>query len=121
LDPEKDKKSYEISQLSHLIADVCQTTGTNHVIDVGAGKGYLSTFLSAEFGLEVTAIDCVKNNLEKTLERAKSLEKHFHHRSNQADEKVEKKSTEVKIECVGDVVRQEGSDSENKDFRISTI
>ncbi|CBY12846.1 unnamed protein product [Oikopleura dioica] len=90
-----DKKSYEISQLSHLIADVCQTTGTNHVIDVGAGKGYLSTFLSAEFGLEVTAIDCVKNNLEKTLERAKSLEKHFHHRSNQADEKMEKKSTKA--------------------------
>ena len=80
------------------------------MIDVGAGKGYLSTFLSAEFGLEVTAIDCVKNNLEKTLERAKSLEKHFHHRSNQADEKMAKKSTEVKIECVGDVVRQKGSD-----------
>lgn len=81
------------------------------MIDVGAGKGYLSTFLSAEFGLEVTAIDCVKNNLEKTLERAKSLEKHFHHRSNQADEKMEKKSTKIKIECVGDVVRKMGLDS----------
>ena len=33
------------------------------------------------------------------------MEKHYHHRSNQSEENNLKTSTEVKIDCVGDVVR----------------
>ena len=33
-----DKKSHEISKMANIVADICETTGTKNVIDVGAGK-----------------------------------------------------------------------------------
>lgn len=64
-----NKKSHEISRMANVVADLCDKAGTKNVIDVGAGKGYLSTFLGAEYGLNVTAVDCVKNNLEQITNR----------------------------------------------------
>ena len=46
------KKCHEISRMANLVADVCAKAKTDRVIDVGAGKGYLSTFLNAEYGLK---------------------------------------------------------------------
>jgi len=66
------KKCHEISRMANVVADVCKEAGTTNVIDVGAGKGYLSTFLTAEYGLNVTAIDCVKNNIEQIANRGKA-------------------------------------------------
>ena len=53
------------------VADVCEKAGTKNVIDVGAGKGYLSTFLAFEYGLNVIAIDCVKTNLDGVNDRGR--------------------------------------------------
>ena len=49
----------------------------------GAGKGYLSTFLAAEYGLNVVAIDCVQNNLDQLQNRARLMSKYYHHRVKQ--------------------------------------
>ena len=69
------KKVHEVSRMANLVADIAFQCSTKHVIDVGAGKGYLSTFLAAEYGLKVTAIDCVKNNLDQLTKRAKLKKK----------------------------------------------
>ncbi|KAL6262549.1 hypothetical protein P5V15_005342 [Pogonomyrmex californicus] len=75
------KKSYEIEILGKVIA---QTTLSTHslVIDAGAGKAYLSTYLSEHFDIPVLAIDsssvCYEgaiNRQEKIQKRKRSLTK----------------------------------------------
>ena len=39
--------------MANLVADIAARCNTKNVIDIGAGKGYLSTFLAAEYGLKV--------------------------------------------------------------------
>ena len=46
--------------MANLVADVAAKCGTKNVIDIGAGKGYLSTFLAAEYGLKVNFENCLK-------------------------------------------------------------
>lgn len=75
------KKSYEIRVLGKLIAEIALCTGSL-VIDAGAGKAYLSTYLSEHFNIPVLAIDssqvCHKgavNRQEKIQRRKQSLTK----------------------------------------------
>ncbi|XP_032691407.1 methyltransferase-like protein 25 isoform X2 [Odontomachus brunneus] len=75
------KKSYEIRVLGKLIAEIALCTGSL-VIDAGAGKAYLSTYLSEHFDIPVLAIDssqvCHKgavNRQEKIQRRKQSLTK----------------------------------------------
>lgn len=68
------KKSHEVDELSHLIAKLCKSLSINKVIDIGAGKGYLSAQLSYLYNFKVFAIDsnntCL-NGSEKRLEKMK--------------------------------------------------
>lgn len=50
------KKSYEIEVLGKVIAEMALSTNSL-VIDAGAGKAYLSTYLSEHFNIPVLAID----------------------------------------------------------------
>lgn len=75
------KKSYEIDVLGKIIAEIALSTHSL-VIDAGAGKGYLSTYLSEYFDVPVLAIDssqaCHKgaiNRQEKIRKRKQSLTK----------------------------------------------
>ncbi|XP_025264573.1 methyltransferase-like protein 25 [Camponotus floridanus] len=75
------KKSYEIDVLGKIIAEMALSTHSL-VIDAGAGKGYLSTYLSEHFDVPVLAIDssqvCHKgaiNRQEKIRKRKQSLTK----------------------------------------------
>ena len=43
--------------MANLVADIASTCNTKNVIDIGAGKGYLSTFLAAEYGLKVNFLN----------------------------------------------------------------
>lgn len=45
------------------------------VIDVGSGKGYLSSFLSLQYGLSVFGIDSSSTNTHGALERNRKLKK----------------------------------------------
>lgn len=75
------KKSYEIEVFGKIIAEMALTTHSL-VIDAGAGKAYLSTYLSEHFNIPVLAIDssqvCHKGAIsrqEKIQKRKQSLTK----------------------------------------------
>lgn len=75
------KKSHEIEVLGKVIAEIALST-RSLVIDAGAGKAYLSTYLSEHFNIPVLAIDssqvCHKgaiNRQEKIQKRKRTLTK----------------------------------------------
>lgn len=75
------KKSHEIEVLGKVIAEMALST-RSLVIDAGAGKAYLSTYLSEHFNIPVLAIDssqiCHRGAIsrqEKIQRRKRSLTK----------------------------------------------
>ncbi|KAK5876463.1 hypothetical protein CesoFtcFv8_025816 [Champsocephalus esox] len=69
------KKSHEVQSMSEVVACLAQHCGVKQVIDVGSGKGYLSSFLSLQYGLHVYAIDSSSSNTHGARERNRKLKK----------------------------------------------
>ncbi|XP_071188292.1 probable methyltransferase-like protein 25 isoform X5 [Salvelinus alpinus] len=93
------KKSHEVQAMSEVVASLAQrcrvkqvkdTTGSHfsrhkteentlkqiEVIDVGSGKGYLCSFLSLRYGLQVYGIDSSSVNTHGAQERNRKLKKY---------------------------------------------
>ncbi|KAF5926602.1 hypothetical protein HPG69_001231 [Diceros bicornis minor] len=71
------KKSHEVEAMSELISSVADHCGIKQVIDLGSGKGYLSSFLSLKYGLKVYGIDSSSTNTHGAEERNRKLKKHW--------------------------------------------
>ncbi|XP_047431325.1 methyltransferase-like protein 25 [Mugil cephalus] len=69
------KKSHEVQSMSEVVASLAQQCGVKQVIDVGSGKGYLSSFLSLQYGLRVYGIDSSSTNTHGAQERNRKLKK----------------------------------------------
>ncbi|XP_054910677.1 methyltransferase-like protein 25 [Poeciliopsis prolifica] len=69
------KKSHEVQCMSKVVACLAQHCGVKQVIDVGSGKGYLSSFLSLQYGLQVFGIDSSSTNTHGAQERNRKLKK----------------------------------------------
>ncbi|XP_033989183.1 methyltransferase-like protein 25 [Trematomus bernacchii] len=69
------KKSHEVQSMSEVVACLAQHCGVKQVIDVGSGKGYLSSFLSLQYGLQVYGIDSSSSNTHGAQERNRKLKK----------------------------------------------
>uniref|UniRef100_A0A3P9N2F2 Methyltransferase like 25 n=1 Tax=Poecilia reticulata TaxID=8081 RepID=A0A3P9N2F2_POERE len=69
------KKSHEVQCMSKAVACLAQHCGVKQVIDVGSGKGYLSSFLSLQYGLQVFGIDSSSTNTHGAQERNRKLKK----------------------------------------------
>uniref|UniRef100_A0A3Q3W1W6 Methyltransferase domain-containing protein n=1 Tax=Mola mola TaxID=94237 RepID=A0A3Q3W1W6_MOLML len=69
------KKSHEVQSMSEVVACLAQRCGVKQVIDVGSGKGYLSSFLSLRYGLCVYGIDSSSTNTHGAQERNRKLKK----------------------------------------------
>ncbi|KAJ4924682.1 hypothetical protein JOQ06_003634 [Pogonophryne albipinna] len=69
------KKSHEVQSMSEVVACLAQHCGVKQVIDVGSGKGYLSSFLSLQYGLHVYGIDSSSSNTHGAQERNRKLKK----------------------------------------------
>ncbi|XP_035002914.2 methyltransferase-like protein 25 isoform X1 [Hippoglossus stenolepis] len=69
------KKSHEVQAMSEVVARLAQHCGVKQVIDVGSGKGYLSSFLSLRYGLRVYGIDSSSSNTHGAQERNRKLKK----------------------------------------------
>lgn len=67
------KKSHEVQSMSEVVAGLAQHCGVKQVIDVGSGKGYLSSFLSLQYGLRVYGIDSSSTNTHGAQERNRKL------------------------------------------------
>ncbi|XP_045322573.1 probable methyltransferase-like protein 25 isoform X3 [Leopardus geoffroyi] len=71
------KKSHEVQVMSELISSIADYCGIKQVIDLGSGKGYLSSFLSLKYGLKVYGIDSSNINTHGAKERNRKLKKHW--------------------------------------------
>ncbi|XP_044084254.1 methyltransferase-like protein 25 isoform X1 [Neovison vison] len=71
------KKSHEVQAMSELVSSIADYYGIKQVIDLGSGKGYLSSFLSLKYGLKVYGIDSSNTNTHGAEERNRKLKKHW--------------------------------------------
>uniref|UniRef100_A0A8D0DPQ1 Methyltransferase like 25 n=1 Tax=Salvator merianae TaxID=96440 RepID=A0A8D0DPQ1_SALMN len=72
-----NKKSHEVQLMSQLVDGIAKYYGINQVIDLGSGKGYLSSFLSMQYNLKVYGIDSSNTNTRGANERNRKLKKHW--------------------------------------------
>uniref|UniRef100_A0A8C0WXD2 Methyltransferase domain-containing protein n=1 Tax=Castor canadensis TaxID=51338 RepID=A0A8C0WXD2_CASCN len=78
------KKSHEVQEMSELICSIADYYGIKQVIDLGSGKGYLSSFLSLMYGLKVYGLDSSNTNTRGAKERNRKLKKHWKHYHTQS-------------------------------------
>ncbi|XP_010885645.2 methyltransferase-like protein 25 isoform X2 [Esox lucius] len=85
------KKSHEVESMSEVVACLAQSCQVEQVIDVGSGKGYLCSFLSMQYGLQVYGIDSSSVNTHGAQERNRKLKKYS--RAYQRHSKANKTQT----------------------------
>lgn len=71
------KKSHEVEVMSEIVACFAKYCDIQQVIDVGSGKGYLSSYLSMQYGLSVYGIDSSTTNTIGANERNRKLERYW--------------------------------------------
>ncbi|KFQ19609.1 Methyltransferase-like 25, partial [Merops nubicus] len=72
-----NKKSHEVQVMSEVVDSIANYCGIKQVIDIGSGKGYLSSFLSMQYNLKVYGIDSSNTNTNGAHERNRKLKKHW--------------------------------------------
>jgi hypothetical protein len=68
------KKIHEVEIMSQLVAALAAVSNTSHVVDVGGGKGYLSSILALHHGLKVLGVDSSQVNTRGAAKRTQKLE-----------------------------------------------
>nr|XP_006197931.1 methyltransferase-like protein 25 [Vicugna pacos] len=105
------KKSHEVQAMSELISSIADYCGIKQIIDLGSGKGYLSSFLSLKYKLNVYGIDSSNTNTHGAEERNKKLKKHWkvYHRRSKLDvnevalQMAEERKVQDEIKCKADI------------------
>lgn len=57
------KKLQEVECTSKVVANIANTRGTDLIVDIGSGKGYLITILALQYRLRVLGLDCMQTNI----------------------------------------------------------
>ncbi|XP_027248279.1 methyltransferase-like protein 25 isoform X2 [Cricetulus griseus] len=123
------KKSHEVQEMSELICSIADYCGLKQIIDVGSGKGYLSSFLSLKYGLNVYGIDSSNTNTHGAKERNRKLKKHWNlnHRQTRVDVnglalKMPKEiGAQKEVKCKGDFESVPKSSLGNQDMSTSVL
>lgn len=68
------KKMHEVEVMAKLVADFSQYAGTDIVVDIGGGKGYLSSLLALAYNFNVLGIDSQSINSEGAKNRTIKFE-----------------------------------------------
>ncbi|GCC22465.1 hypothetical protein chiPu_0000853, partial [Chiloscyllium punctatum] len=71
------KKSHEVELMSEVIVSFAKYCSIQQVIDIGSGKGYLSSYLSMQYGLNVYGIDSSSTNTSGANERNRKLKRYW--------------------------------------------
>ncbi|XP_017780520.1 PREDICTED: methyltransferase-like protein 25 [Nicrophorus vespilloides] len=74
----KEKKSHEVETLSAIAASVRKIAKTSHLVDIGDGKGYLSSLIAFQHGVPILGVDASLTNTTSAIRRAEKLGKHWH-------------------------------------------
>ncbi|NXB92029.1 MET25 protein, partial [Vidua chalybeata] len=90
-----NKKSHEVKVMSELVDGIANYCGIKQVIDIGSGKGYLSSFLSMQYNLEVYGIDSSSSNTNGAHERNRKLKKHWRAYQSRGKESFKSQSLEM--------------------------
>ncbi|CAH1128051.1 unnamed protein product [Ceutorhynchus assimilis] len=69
------KKSHEVEILSGIAAAIKTLSKTSHLIDIGDGKGYLSSMLALHHKIPVLGVDASEINTNGAVDRANKLSK----------------------------------------------
>ncbi|KAF2899991.1 hypothetical protein ILUMI_06184, partial [Ignelater luminosus] len=69
------KKSHEVETLSKVAAALSYIKKTTHVVDIGDGKGYLSSMLALHHTIPVLGIDASLINTDGAVKRVRMLSK----------------------------------------------
>lgn len=69
------KKNHEVNNLKEKVANICNTSKSNCVVDVGGGKGYLGTSLVLEKKIQVLSIDSKSGNTKGAAKVFERIEK----------------------------------------------
>ncbi|KFU98332.1 Methyltransferase-like 25, partial [Tauraco erythrolophus] len=107
-----NKKSHEVQVMSELVDTIASYCDIKQVIDIGSGKGYLSSFLSMQYNLKVYGIDSSNTNTNGAHERNRKLKKHWRAYQSRARANVESQSEKPlnknsSLQCQGQVTIQD--------------
>ncbi|KAG5880587.1 hypothetical protein JTB14_002396 [Gonioctena quinquepunctata] len=69
------KKSHEVDILSCVASAIKKISQTTHLIDIGDGKGYLSSMLALHYKIPVLGVDLSEMNTNGAVDRVKKLSK----------------------------------------------
>uniref|UniRef100_A0A1B6E0U3 Methyltransferase domain-containing protein n=2 Tax=Clastoptera arizonana TaxID=38151 RepID=A0A1B6E0U3_9HEMI len=69
------KKGHEVEIMCALTTFIANNFKYSHIVDIGGGKGYLSSMLALEHNLKVLSIDSSIVNNQGAIKRTKKLEK----------------------------------------------
>lgn len=68
------KKTHEVEIMSGLVAALAKTENCSHMVDVGGGKGYLSSVLALKHQLRVLSIDASQVTSKGAAKRIPKVE-----------------------------------------------
>ena len=106
------EKSHDVSKMSPLVHLLCQHCLTDSVVDVGSGKGYLSTFLTLRYNLTVTGIEANESNSIGADVRAQKYLKYWLKHSINRSFKQDKHMVQEKESKFNSVVTHLNHDSD---------
>ncbi|XP_022170626.1 methyltransferase-like protein 25 [Myzus persicae] len=86
------KKMHEVEVMAKLVAEFSKYAGTEIIVDIGGGKGYLSSLLALAYNFNVLGIDSQSINSEGARIRTKKFEKYW--------QSIKKKSNSIPDEKI---------------------
>ncbi|KFP87427.1 Methyltransferase-like 25, partial [Acanthisitta chloris] len=124
-----NKKSHEVQVMSELVDNIANYCGIKQVIDIGSGKGYLSSFLSMQYNLQVYGIDSSNSNTNGAHERNRKLRKHWRAyqsrgRANLKSQSLEKANdrpaeSETKYKTINETLLNNANSLQSQDQAIT--
>lgn len=79
------KKSHEVDIVSFIAAAIKDISGTSHLVDIGDGRGYLSSMLSLYYNIPVLGVDASQVNTHSSVERLRKLSRVWNSIVNSSD------------------------------------
>ena len=86
------KKSHEVEVLSAVAASISEVSKTSHVVDLGDGKGYLSSMLALHNKIAVLGVDASNINTCGAIKRVNKLSKVWNNIPNAPHKSYPKKN-----------------------------
>lgn len=87
------KKSHEVEVMSSVCAKIHLASKTSHLVDIGDGKGYLSSFLSLHYKIPVLGVDASEVNTDGAVKRVQRLSKVWNSLTNENNVRKSKQTS----------------------------